>query len=1253
MILPNGTVETTKNGGEEAIRGMIKDIEERKINGYLHVLGSIQNADGAEEEVLGQLVFKDGEAKLCDIIISGNSNKGDKGIYPLFKSMMRDENTVELHTKVEVAPLIAFYKDSQLQKETTDMEKFFKRYEEELLDRQKKEEEMRRREEKLNEIKEAVDKWLSEGYVIPSYPAIMEGDFLQVESWYDNVLSNLKRITELREWASKLTDREIQGLKAQLFESTKRPEEIESIEKIVKEMEGQLSVINEKREEMKKWVDLWNSEGYNTLELEEALKGNVESAWNSLTTFMDQIQVLKDLGGELKELSEAEDAAGFESEVREIEFLVNDPAEIPSIRNLIKKLRETIKEEKEGKAKILSDAKEIAQKGFTYKVIEDGMNRRYHAILNEFLVFKNNSSRILDIRTELEGMDRRDIPDDIDRLKDGSKDPFKLDEYESALLEIQDKITNFNEERTAITNELKKYGEEGFITSSVDDLENEMIGRFRDGFNDFLKKVEELQNLKSEIDSMDKRWLESEYQEIEGKLTDPALLDDIKSGIKKLEDTIKHRESERERIRSDMNGWIEEGFAVDKLKEVIEEDLPAFTAIYDELKEKISEARGKLSELDKIDISYFPLDAQEVRAKLQDPYQLESGTSLLAALKENVDDDRKVRNALKARFKDLEGEGWNLDGITDLFNTKPADLKDRIDEFEGRVNKIIECEQEISGWDTLETGLLAKGMDELKRHLRDLGDYGGALTHFDELKSRVSDNARIREDIRNKIAEWNDLGYITDSVDSKIKGSIDKLSDLFDDLKGRIGRLEGFQNTFDGLNTKFFRSDAEDIEFKLNDPALVEEIESELNELTARINEDESRRLDFKNKIDDYMKNGFTGAEKLYPVLEEDISIVELEFRNFEKEVSMLKKYMESTGFSLNKDKAASSAEATEEQAIVDNIKDMDIPDDLTFDNYIIGESNKFASKAAESVVENPAKAYNPLFIFSGPGMGKTHLMSSIGNRLKSSNPDMNLIYLTTEKFTNDLVKAISDDNVDGFRYHYRNADVLLMDDIEYISGKDQTQEEFFNTFNDLHSSGKQIVLTSDRPPKDIPKLSDRLKSRFEGGLVVDISSPSPETKEAIVNKMASRAGIILPDGAGRRIADAVDTDLRALKGVVQKLESRVNIEGADIDYDLVSSVIKDITGKEEETKEETSKEESKEEEKAEEPDEGGSEEGGEEDETVLCTNCGESIAADADSCTFCGASFEGEVYECPRCHAEVPDGTDKCPGCGAVFQLD
>jgi chromosomal replication initiator protein DnaA len=1111
---------------------------------------------------------------------------------------------------------------------------------------------MRRREEKLGEIKNSVDDWLSQGYVIPSYPAIMEGDFLQVESWYDNLISNLNRISEHREWASKLMDKEIQGLKAQLFESTKKPEELESIEKIVKEMEGQLSVINEKRDEMKKWVDLWKEEGYNTTEIEEALKGNVESAWNSLTTFMDQIQVLKDLNGELESITENEDSAGFDNEIREIEFLINDPGEIPSIQNLMEKLKETITEEKEGKQKVLTDAKEIAQKGFIYDVVEDGMNRRYHAVLNDFLIFKNNSTRILDIRAELDGMDRRDIPDDIDKLKENSKDPFKLDEYESTLLEIQDKISNFNQERSAIMEELKKFGEKGFLTSTIEELENSMIGELRDGFNTFLNNVEELEKLKSDIDSMDHRWLDSEFKAVEEKLMDPKLVDEIKDDVVKIEETIKHRESERERIRTEMNGWIEEEFNVDKLKEVIEEDLPAFTAIYGDMKEKIAGARSKLTELQKIDTAYFPVDAQEVRAKLQDPYQLENGIALLETLKENVDQDRTVRDSLKARFEELESKGWKLEGVTDILNTKSSELRERIDEFEGRVNKVIECDQEISQWDTLETGLLASGIDELKRHLKDIGDYGSALVHFDELKNRVADNSRKREDISNQIAEWKDLGYITDTVDTKIKESIETVTDLFEDLKGRITKLESYQDTFDGLNTKFFRSDAEEIEFKLNDPSLVDEIDKELNELIDKINEDDQRRLDFKKRIDEYMDTGFTGAEKLYPVLEEDISIVELEFKNFEKEVSMRKKYMESTGFSMKKGKEGEAEETPAESEIIDNITDLELPGDLTFESYIIGESNKFAAKAAESVADKPAKAYNPLFIFSGSGMGKTHLMSSIGNRLKEQKPDMRLIYLTTEKFTNDLVKAISEDNIEGFRSHYRNADVLLMDDIEFMSGKDQTQEEFFNTFNDLHGSGKQIVLTSDRPPKDIPKLSDRLKSRFEGGLVVDISAPARETREAIIAGIASQIGIDLPDDTEKQIAGAIDTDIRALKGAVQKIESKLNIEGAEMNSDLISSIIVEITGKDPEPVEEPP---AGEEEKAEEPEseEGGEDSTGEGEETVLCTNCSESIPADAESCPYCGASFEGEVYECPRCHAEVPEGTDKCPGCGAVFQLE
>ncbi len=233
-----------------------------------------------------------------------------------------------------------------------------------------------------------------------------------------------------------------------------------------------------------------------------------------------------------------------------------------------------------------------------------------------------------------------------------------------------------------------------------------------------------------------------------------------------------------------------------------------------------------------------------------------------------------------------------------------------------------------------------------------------------------------------------------------------------------------------------------------------------------------------------------------------------------------------------------------------------------TFDSFVIGSNNRFAQAACLAVAETPSHAYNPLFIYGGVGLGKTHLLHAIGHYVFSHNISQNVVYLSSEKFTNQFINAIRDNKTVDFRNKYRNIDVLLIDDIQFLAGKEQTQEEFFHTFNALHENNKQIVISSDRPPKEIIKLEDRLRSRFEWGLITDIQPPDLETRIAILRKKSQNEGIYIPDEILTFIAQKIETNIRELEGALVRIIAYASLEDRQISLEFATEALKDLLSK-------------------------------------------------------------------------------------------
>lgn len=304
--------------------------------------------------------------------------------------------------------------------------------------------------------------------------------------------------------------------------------------------------------------------------------------------------------------------------------------------------------------------------------------------------------------------------------------------------------------------------------------------------------------------------------------------------------------------------------------------------------------------------------------------------------------------------------------------------------------------------------------------------------------------------------------------------------------------------------------------------------------------------------------------DKLKPVSFTDSSNVVLELNNSfvcgivnDRYKQLLKDAFKSVlGFDVEVTVQVPWADPANDPVAAIPVKKGDYP--FTFENFIKGPSNQFTLAAAQAVANNPAGAYNPLFIWGASGMGKTHLLNAIKNEIIRTRPDYNILYTTCEDFTNDLIQAIRNGSTEMFRQRYRQADILLVDDIQFIAGKESTQEEFFHTFNTLHESDRQIVIASDRPPKEIKSLTDRLRTRFEWGLTADIQPPEFETRVAIVNRKAELLGMDMPTEVAEYLANHLRNNIRQLEGAVKKLDAYRNLEGIEPCVGVAQNAIKD-----------------------------------------------------------------------------------------------
>jgi len=296
-------------------------------------------------------------------------------------------------------------------------------------------------------------------------------------------------------------------------------------------------------------------------------------------------------------------------------------------------------------------------------------------------------------------------------------------------------------------------------------------------------------------------------------------------------------------------------------------------------------------------------------------FDLEGAEDALTELSGSIEADKELRDKMAGRVEKLKKEGWSFKGLESILEIEPYRLQDTIDDLEDRVLRLSSANEEMASWDEIEKRNLSDKLKELRGKLKDLGDVEAAIDIFKELQATIQRNKENRGNIKKTLDEWKDIGYIISSTSDLQDGDIEALSGSFEELREKIGELESIQEEFDALDTKHFPKEAEEIEFKLNDPGLLEEIRDEMKDIRSKIQADKEKREEYRQRIDDYTDQGFMGAEKLSSFLDEDIAIVDLEFRNFAKEIDQFRKLKEKVGFLFNvNNEEPEEVEAEEEE---------------------------------------------------------------------------------------------------------------------------------------------------------------------------------------------------------------------------------------------------------------------------------------------------------------------------------------------------
>ncbi len=1311
MKLPKGKISQTESGGPDKLKNMMNELQGQSFSGYLEL--TVPKEDG---EAKAQIVLKEGAPVLCEFESPQGSFSGMDAVKHLILNSLDESCNIEVHTDIEnVDMLLTFFSKAKVEADQVDIDKILEDLEEEM--RKAKEEAERKAQEETRkaEISEQVNNWKSSGFNVQKLEEVMGEALGNIEPVFNEFEAAIGKIQELVGKLEGLDttgyDSTVEAIRAKL----NNPELISEVEKELADLEENIKEQEVRKEELKKRIDSWRDEGYEVGKLEAAIEGDFGKAWEEFTKFVDNIQTLKELAKKIEGMK----TKSFDSQTQAILEKLKDPDKIPEIEADLTALENMIQEESAKKEQLKLMMENWRGEEFVVTTLEETLeNQSFEEAETVFMEFEKSILAIKELHQRLDALQIEDLAGEIETIKSNLKDPAAIEELTNQVQEVEAKAHEFEERRQGYVTRLEQLKGEGYNVASLEEAISDKFETIEAAFSEFDDKLSKLQALSDKLSSLNTTGFEADVEAIQSKIKDTDAIDEISGLFSELEGKIGELEEQRGQITAKMNEWKEQGYTVTKLEEVIEGDIGTIVNVFTDLTDQIQSLQETQKRLETIDIKGYEGEAEAITAKLMNPELAAEAVQEVTGLEEKIKSVTERRDEIKKNLEVWAGEGFDVSRIAPFFEEKLETLEPEYTKLEQDVSKLKEIGAQL---ESLDTKGVEGSVDKLKGQLTNPDAVAEVEQGFTELQGQIEQSAALLNEFKSKLEAWNEQGFDVSELEPTLEGDLEAAQTAFSEFEGNIQKLDEFKQKLEGMDTTLFADEAEAIKSNLTKIENLEEAEKQITELEQKIAADQEKRNEYVNKLETWKKEGLN-ISPLDGILEKDLDTIESEFSKFEDDLEKLRELQAKMGIKPEEKKAPTeepavpptsegevappteappeepAAPAKEKAPPKKVVSELELRPEFTFDTFVVGTSNRFTHAAALAVAEAPAEAYNPLFVYGGVGLGKTHILNAIGNHINEHKPEMNIVFVSSEKFTNELIESTRLGQLDNFRNMYRTADLLIIDDIQFLAGKEATQEEFFHTFNALYNAHKQIVVSSDRPPKDIKNLEERLRSRFEGGLITDIQPPSLETKIIILRREAKKQNLEVPDEVMHLIASKVKSNIRELRGSLTKIIAHAKLMDAEVTEDLAKEVLKDF-GDEVGTKADADEERPtkavhiseglsslgerlstlktrldtlKKEKIVEEPevemapskkapakkapappDKVAAAPAGDDEESsdyAKCGNCGELIPANAPSCPKCGVSFTGETYECPKCHAMVSADATQCDNCGTEF---